>query len=215
MNPILKRRLASLNYEDPETILRRLMPTIVGILQKPETVSHLSAKQKNKLLEEHQAAFLAFMMKHIAGCQARVTVCVKELDDFDCTIKGEIGSDTVYKPVQLKQLPSRQVNREIELQGIINKLKTQYPTSSDLVVAIWINRDIKLDFRLLRFDGLKIEQLWFFGDSVTGNTTLDGGVVADLISGVRWSGLMRNGIPTVRRIRFKPNLADACQPHDA
>ena len=207
MNPILKRRLAALNYQDPEAMLRRLMPIIVGILQKPETVAHLSGKQKNDFLEEHQAAFLAFMMKHIAGRHARVTVCVEELDDFDCIIKGEIGKDTVYKPVQLKQLPSHEVNDDVELQEIIDKLKRKYPTSPDLVVAIWINRDIKLDFTLLRFDGLKIEQLWFFGDGVTGEITLDGGIIADLISGVRWSGIMKDGIPTVRPIRFKPKFA--------
>lgn len=204
MNPILKRQLAALNYQDPEDILRLLMPTVVGILQKPETVAHLSQRQKNHFLEEHQAAFLAFMVKHIAGRHARITVCVEELDDFDCVIKGEIGNETVYKPVQLKHLPSHEVNDAIELQSFIDKLKIKFSTSSELVLAIWINRDIKLDFRLLRFDGLKIEQLWFFGDAVTGEITLDGGVISDLISGIRWSGLTKGGIPTVRPIRFKP-----------
>jgi uncharacterized iron-regulated protein len=123
VNPILKRRLASLTYEEPEAMLQRLMPIVVGILQKPETVSHLSAKQKNDSLEEYQAAFLAFMMKHIAGRHAKVTVCVKELDDFDCIIKGEIGDDIVYKPVQLKQLPNHKVNNAVELQEIIDKIR--------------------------------------------------------------------------------------------
>lgn len=205
VDPILHRQLASLTYVEPESLLRDIMPLVVAILQKPETVTHLTPRQKKAYLEQHQAAFLTYVWKRIAGPLAEVTVCVMEALDFDCVMKGVMASgETVYKPVQLKQLPSYEVNPKADLQTTIDRLKKQYATSADLVVGIWINRDVKVDFARLDFSGLRIEQLWLFGDSVSGPITLDGGVVADLISGVRWSGVMVGGVPTVRQFRFKP-----------
>jgi hypothetical protein len=208
VDPILYRQLASLTYVEPEELLRSIMPLVVATLQKPETVTHLTPRQKKEYLEKHQAAFLAFMWKHIAAPLAEVTVCVKEAVDFDCVIKGVMASgETVYKPVQLKQLPSHEVNLNADLQTTIDRLKKKYASSTDLVVGIWLNRDINLDFARLDFSGLRIEQLWLFGDSVSGEITLDGGVVADLISRVRWSGVMMGGAPTIRRLRFRPKPA--------
>jgi hypothetical protein len=208
VDPILHRQLASLTYVEPEQLLRSIMPLVIAILQKPQTVTHLAPRQKKEYLEKHQAAFLTFMWKHIAGPLAKVTVCVKEAVDFDCVIKGVMASgETVYKPVQLKQLPSHEVNPNADLQATIDRLKKQYASSTDLVVGIWLNRDINLDFARLDFSGLRIEQLWFFGDSVSGELALDGGVVADLISGVRWSGVMVGGVPAGRLLRFKPKPA--------
>jgi len=118
------------------------------------------------------------------------------------------GLETVYKPVQLKQLPSHPVNNEVTLQAIIGKIKKKYPRSPDLTVCIWINRDTDLDLSQLNFQGLNIAQLWFTGDSQTGETTLEGGPVRDLISGFKWSGIIRNGKAQIpEQVRFRP-----CQP---
>jgi hypothetical protein len=203
MDKILKKQLAALNYIEPEELGRNIMSTVIGILQKPETVSHLSDKEKNVFLEKHQAGFLAFMYKYFSGSRATVTVCVTELQDFDCVIKGVMEEgDIVYKRVQLKQLANHEKSKN--LQAIIDKLKSQYPTSSDLVVAIWINRDINLEFERLDFNGLNIQQLWLFGDSILGELTLDGGSVSELVSGLRWAAVMKDGERTVWPVRFKP-----------
>ena len=206
MSPIDKRRFAALVYLEPEELLRSIMPNVIGILQKQESVADLPAQKKKEFLEKHQAGFFAFMMKHVGGEHARITVCVNETDDFDCILKGETERGTVYKPVQLKQLPSHQENEDIDLQRVIDQLKIKYPTSTSLVVVIWINRDIKLDFKDLTFEGLAIEQLWLLGDSGTGVITLDGGPVISLIDGIRRSATMTNGTPSVRPIRFRDQL---------
>ena len=65
---------------------------------------------------------------------------------------------------------------------------------------------MKFDLAKLRFEHLRIEQLWFFGDSPDGAITIHGGAVSDLNVGVYWAGRMQNGeIPAVKRLRFKPN----------
>jgi len=88
MNAIQKRQLAKLDYIDPEELLRSVMPTMLRLLQQPETMKHLSGQLKKEFFEKHQAGFLAFMMKHIAGSQADVKVCMKEDEDFDCVIRA-------------------------------------------------------------------------------------------------------------------------------
>jgi hypothetical protein len=123
----------------------------------------------------------------------------------------DAGGGTAYKLVQLKQLPNPQVNDnihlQIDLQTLINRLEIKCASSGDLVVAIWTNRDIELDFSQLDFSRLRVEQLWLFGDSVNGAVALDGGFVSELIAGVRWSCVMRNLQPLGKQVRFTPRRA--------
>jgi len=50
-----------------------------------------------------------------------------------------------------------------------------------------------MDLSQLRLDGLHIEQLWFLGDSPSGEPTLRGGHISDLRAGICWVGKMNNG----------------------
>jgi hypothetical protein len=209
MDKILERQVSALvngidPYITPEELGRAIMPVVVRILQKPETVSYLSDGEKNWYLQRHQAGFLAYMMKHFACDRSVITVRFLELQDFDCVIREVTdGGAIIYMPVQLKQLANHEKSKN--LQVVIDQLKSQYPRSSDLVVAIWINRDINLEFNNLDFRGLYIEQLWFFGDSIIGELTLDGGRVSDLVSGRRLAAVMKDGKRTVSPVRFKPH----------
>lgn len=200
---MLERQLARLDYIDPRDLLRRIRPKVVGILQHPDQMRALSDHQRNDYIEQHQAGFLALFMKQIAEPHADVTLALNEDDDYDCVIRAiDAEGRTAYKLVQLKQLSSHQLNDQLDLQAFINRLGTKYPSSGDLVLAIWINRDIQFTFSQLDFSRLRVEQLWLFGDSADGTVAMDGGLVSDLIAGVRWSCVMRNLRPTVKRVRF-------------
>jgi dGTP triphosphohydrolase len=208
MNAMLERQLARLDYIDPRDLLRSIEPTVVGVLQHPNEVRGLTDHQRNDYIQKHQAAFLSLFMKQIAGPNANITVALKEADDYDCVIRAiDAGGGTAYKLVQLKQLVNHQVDDNIDLQTLINRLPIKCASSGDLVVAIWTNRDIELDFSQLDLSRLRVEQLWLFGDSVDGAVTLDGGFVSDLIAGVRWSCVMRNLQPLGKQVRFTPRGA--------
>ena len=206
VDAIYQRQLARLNYVEPADLLREVMPAVVAILQRPETVSHLSDREKGALLQKHQAGFLAMMTKRIAkGTNVEVSVAYAEGADYDCVLRGIApGMPVAYKPVQLKQLPSHETNAGATLQGLVEGLKRKYPTSTDLIAGIWINRDVNLVFDELDFTGLHIEQLWFFGDATSGEVTLDGGFVSDLINGLRWWSVLDG--PDLRggQVRFRP-----------
>jgi hypothetical protein len=123
VDPILRKRLAALTYVQPETVLHSIMPTVEGILQKPETVAHLSGGEANQYVQYYQAAFLAFMMKHMMGHFATISLSLEEFDDFDCVIRAVLAEQTLYRPVQLKHLPSHQVNPDVDVQTILDKIK--------------------------------------------------------------------------------------------
>jgi hypothetical protein len=200
---IQNRQYAALSYVDPLQLLRQIEPTIVGILQKPETVAHLTQREKNKFLEKHQAAFLGIMMQHMAGSHATVTLAVGEFQDGDCVIRGETTEGAiVHRVVQLKQLPPHQKNQKIDVQHILDGLR-KYSASPDLIVAIWLNRDVKFFIENLNFDKVPVQQLWFFGDAVNSDLTLEGGTVRDLREGVAWFGRLRNLQADIRPMRFK------------
>ena len=203
MDLILRKRLAILNYEDPESILHRVIPTIEGILQKPETVSHLSSAEINKNLQHYQAAFLAFMVKHMMGRFAIVSLSLQDVDDFDCVLRAVTPDLTLYKTVQLKHLPSDQINPNVDLQMLLDKIRRKYCSSPELIVVIWINRDMKLDLNTLNFDGLAVGQLWFSGDGPSGEITLTGGTIPDLRKGVCYFAWMEHGKPRFLVRRFK------------
>jgi hypothetical protein len=205
MDPIFKRQLARLEYMDPEVWLRKIMPTVEGILQRPETVKHLTAREKNAFLQKHQAGFLGLLVKRNTELlDVQISLAFGEIADSDCVLRAvDPIKGTAYKLVQLKQLPSHAVNADAHLQALIDRLKGKYHDAANLIVAIWVNRDIKLRFEELDFTGLDIEQLWFFGDAVSGELTLDGGHVAHLISGARWASRLKGFDLQIRRVRFR------------
>src|SRR5437764_13726041 len=111
----------------------------------------------------------------------------KESADFDCVVRAVHPRRPIaYKLIQLKHLPAEQVCADITLQEVIDGFRKKYRDPHNLIVAVWINRNIELVFEELDFSGLEIEQLWFFGAAVNGDLTLDGGQVRDLVKGWRW-----------------------------
>lgn len=66
--------------------------------------------------------------------------------------------------MQLKELPPEDLNSEVQLENIFEKLK-KYSGENNLSVAININRKLK-SFNLLQdlvTNQLKIKELWYFG----------------------------------------------------
>jgi hypothetical protein len=197
----------SLSFDDPEDLLNRIMPEVTGILQNPISVSHLDHRAKKLIMEQYQGAYMAMLVKCCSCELTKVSVCVAENEDYDCVIRGEMPTgDIVFKQVQLKHLPSHEVNQDVALQEIISKL-AKYNSSSELMVAIWINRDVRFNLTDLDFTGLTFEQLWLFGDSTSGPLEIHGGPLSDWNSGVCWEAIIQNLKPTIRHLRFRPKEA--------
>ncbi len=200
MDAISYRRFASLEYVDPENLLKELLPTIELIQQ-----GAFNGGQRKAIVEKYQAALFAYILGQNNRFRPVISVCIKEDDDFDCVIKAvEPDGHTVFRPVQLKEFSNRNPKGS-KIQAEIDKLKKY---SSGLSVVFWVNRDVKIDLSKLDFSDLKIQQLWFMGDSSSGEVTLHGGLIRDLISGLCRAKLLKEGkIQTLKR-RFRPTISN-------
>lgn len=204
MDRILERTLKALSYQDPQKLLNEVMPAGKETnKQNFESTRGGSALEKRQS-EEYQAALFASIMKLTADGEMKVSVCVTESADYDCILKLELDGITRYKQIQLKQLPPSTVNEKVLIQDIIETIKAKYRTSPELGVVMWINRDVSFDFKDLNFEGMGVEQFWIFGVSLLDSITLDGGIIADLVSGIRWTGNIKDGQPSIRSQRFRP-----------
>ncbi|MCC2971796.1 hypothetical protein LK539_07595 [Massilia sp. IC2-476] len=127
----------------------------------PEDVQTLRRRDLRQFLEGRQAALFCYGVGRALGVEVTFALCEK--DDYDFVARYHIDNSEIYVPVQLKELVPVKLNEKADLQKLLDSVSRKYPTSSDLVVAIHINRDITdlrpAELRLPRGVG----QLWFYG----------------------------------------------------
>lgn len=211
MNPLSRRALNMLSYIEPEAVLKAVLPTEKKILQLPESVftRNLTGDQRKCSHEKYHAASLAFLFKHLTGRTVQVAMSLPQYLEYDCVLKSEAENGQIeYKPVQLKQVPDYRPNSQMDLQSEIAKWRKYF--CPELLVSVWINRDMTLDLRCLDFQRLQIEQLWLWGDTQSSDVRIHGGALSDWCQGVCWEGVLTNGMPHLRKVRFRqhPLLSD-------
>ena len=90
-----------------------------------------------------------------------VWVARHESSDYDCVLQCISEETPHFFPVQLKELPPRELNPQVALKDILDKLDKY---GKDLIVAIKYNR--KEHFELgpeLRLENAPVAQIWLFG----------------------------------------------------
>lgn len=142
-NGKVPREWLKLTYYRPKLILdglRRIERS--GLLDNlPYKTAALRTHKLKPYLEGRQAALFCHGMSVRIGQE--VSFALFESSDYDIVAKFETGDVTSMVPVQLKELPPSNVNPNIQLQDILDKLEERLKDSKDLVVAIHINRDLK------------------------------------------------------------------------
>ena len=120
----------------------------------------------NKLKEWREARDAALFSYGMGCCvlKSPLLVAKSEQSDYDFIMKWIRDEKEYYCPVQLKELPPADLNTNVQIEHIFEKLK-KYNGINDLFVSIKINREIK-SFDLNLFDketNLNISELWYFG----------------------------------------------------
>lgn len=100
----------------------------------------------------------------------KILFATNENADYDYVGAYEQNGAISRFPIQLKQLVPDRLNPSTDLQAEIDKLK-KYSGSSDLVVAIHINRNMHLKSQDLDVSKLKIKEIWLFGQLGPGSKT--------------------------------------------
>jgi hypothetical protein len=151
-----------LEFKDPEWWLSKLINIEKNILP---LVSGAKARslRTNKLKwvkESRQAALFTYGMS--TKLDQKISFALAEDDDFDYIARYRDEQSEYYVPVQLKEWVPEGVNTTQSLSTILSGLK-KYPDSTDLTVAIYVNRHTRLDLEEMRNLDLGFRQVWLFG----------------------------------------------------
>ena len=153
---------AKLSYTNPTKMLIGLDDLFdsVGIKKYKHPTDILLNRRIRHIAEDRRCAIFL----HGAGqaLDKKILFSSYESSDYDYVGAYEQNGSIHTFPIQLKQLVPDRLNPSTTLQAEINKLK-KYSGSSDLVVAIHLNRKIHLKPQDLDIEGLRIKELWLFG----------------------------------------------------
>ena len=146
-----------LAYRDPSVVLRELRSIELAIASSgiSPQVRHLRTNDLKKVRELRHAALFCYGMSRCI--EQPVYFAPIEAADYDFVATW--GEMKHFAPVQLKELVPEELNETSTVQGLVDRL-TKY-SSSDLTVAIFLNRRGQFSPTELCLPRLHIAALWF------------------------------------------------------
>jgi hypothetical protein len=155
-----------LDYKDPSQLLRALRPLQLRLAQS--ALSKRIKSLRGPGAKVHRERWHAALFTH------GLSVCLNlpslefasvEKQDYDCVARHVNGDtcDYDYVPIQLKELVPAKLNPGASLEREIAKL-TKYSSSTDLCVAVFLNRAGRLDLASIKVPKLHIAELWLYGN---------------------------------------------------
>lgn len=161
MNQIRLRTFNRLSYRDPRAILvdlRRLELQIASVEIDPR-VRHLRTNDLRNVRELRSACLFCYGMSELTG--QKYAVAHSEAADYDVVATWIKDGTQSFAPIQLKELPPTVINPTASLQEIIDGL-AKYPGSTDLTVAVHVNRATRFLPSELTIPPLRLAALWVF-----------------------------------------------------
>jgi len=168
MTRIQIRQFSRLHYHQPETVLRNFRNLEIkmkladgGGLSDKEM--RLRTNKLKKAREARSAAVFAYAMQECV-LQTPVLFAPHEDADYDFVMSWNTEEETLFCPVQLKELTPEDINPEPSMADILGKLN-RYSDTKNLVVAIDYNRTERFEFGpWLRVGSAPVAEIWFFGE---------------------------------------------------
>jgi hypothetical protein len=155
------RALQKGEFRDPKPFLinlKNLEPQIAAS-GLDSRVKQLRTNKLKEWRETREAALFCYGMGQRIG--QTVYLARGESQDFDFIASWVVGDEQHLAPVQLKEVVPKGLNPNASLQQMINSL-TKYADSSDLTVAIHLNRIGRFDLCSVNVPPLGIAALWIF-----------------------------------------------------
>jgi hypothetical protein len=179
------REFLGYDYKDPAAWLRTLRELNPLFAQSglPYEVRALRKRSVRRWGEIRQAALFAYgMSQRMPDCLFDFARPEKENLDYDAVIRWQHADERNFTPLQLKEFVPGDVNDTATLDEIFEGL-TRYRDSSDVTVAIFLNRRFRLEeisWPRLNFGGLYLfgaaspdQSRWFLmGDLLSDGPTI-------------------------------------------
>jgi hypothetical protein len=161
MMSIRLRKFESLKYANPAGYLiklRELEPSIAAS-QLPKKIRTLRTSELKPWRECREAALFCYFIGKRFGTE--VLFARDEAEDYDFVATWERNGNRIFSPVQLKEVVPAYLNPRAELAKVISSL-SKYIDSSDLTVAIHLNKTAQLHPSELQIPKLPLSSLWVF-----------------------------------------------------
>ncbi len=158
------REWVALNYRSARDYLVNVAP-LRAALAMSDTDERIRNLRTNKLQGRWWTLWQACLFAHGIGSSVlhtEVYLAPVEDQDFDCIAQYVVGDIQCYTPIQIKELVPEHLNPSGCLQAELEKLG-KYVDSRDLVVAIYLNRQFRLELDAVRIPQIKVAELWLFG----------------------------------------------------
>ena len=153
----------SYTYFDPEIVLGdlRRIQLEVDLGSLPPKIANLRTNDLKEARERRDAALFTLGMGRRLG--TKMVFAPVEDSDYDFVVAWVADETLKYCPVQLKELVPDELNPSATLAALFGKIKLSYPTSSETVVAIHVNKVGTLDVRTLEVPSLPVGEVFLFG----------------------------------------------------
>jgi hypothetical protein len=156
------REWSTYNYIDPVVYVteQQKLRALVSATETPEKIRNLRTRKLAPKREAWDAGVFCYLLRERTGCE--IYFAPVEDADFDAVFTWQEGGIQNFSPVQMKEVVPEELNKNQKIQDVLDSLH-KYATSDDLVVAIKINRDVRLEADKIITDGLPVAEVWLFG----------------------------------------------------
>lgn len=156
------REWERLKYYDPVIILKhlRILNNLTVESALPKKVKTLRLNDLKKHREGRDAALFCLGMSKVQGTM--VFFALLEDQDYDFVTRWKDGDETIYTPVQLKEVVPESLNPNSTVNAALAKL-TKYAGSNRTVVALLVNREIHLELNSIQFPTVPLGGIWLYG----------------------------------------------------
>ena len=154
---------SKLAYHDPVADLLALRAIEVDTAQwplDPQVRTLRTGKQKPYCEWRQAALFCCGMSQAILRCP--IHFAPAESSDHDFIARWQADDMQSFAPVQLKELVPAALNPEADINAVLSGLK-KYSDSADTVVAVYVNRRVRLALDAIVVPALRVAEVWLFG----------------------------------------------------
>jgi hypothetical protein len=127
-----------------------------------ERIRHL---RTNSLKEWQEARFAALFAYGISNAVLHLPTHLSKTEkvDFDAVMKWQQNGEDHYSPLQIKELPPDDINPDVSLDDILDRLG-KYSGEDNLTVVVCLNRRTRIKFQPWdRQSKPRISELWYLG----------------------------------------------------
>lgn len=153
----------SYKYYDPKPVLKRVraIEEVTDLSALPPEIRNLRTNSLKEARESLAAARFAYGM----GIRMGRVVAVSPVEDadYDFMTMWTDEDTTHYCPVQLKELVPDELNPDVTLSDLFDKIRRTYPRPTNTVGVIYLNRAGRLNLADVEVPELPLRELYFLG----------------------------------------------------